>query len=399
MTAMTTALHLVPDPEDPTPPPAVAGEQCPTAAALSAVEAPAELPGDVEPGEEDTDGQADLDDEVPATRRALSIPDLRPYADVSWIPDVINAGATGARRWRQRAPERKAARRAERKKQEAAGELVGRRRAWRMAADYLAGTRILVGHLVAWLSGEYGPKDMKVPARLGAVGIAGYCVVRTFLAWPVWGPVGIATVWCCAALGVLHKQRAEQAPKHPTATAPKGVARKPGPPPARAAEQAPAEDAGDFRAEAAEEAPAEPPAPPSREVISGALHGLVGEGRGVLLTTLRQHLGLADTRAVREVLDEASIRVRSGVRTVAGNGPGVHLQDFPPPPPSPDPSHGDGVVAGEGANANANNAESGPQKRLGVDDSYWPEGKGYHFEPRPDNPHGTDIVYHRGNQR
>lgn len=380
---MTAALHLVPDdPDDKTPPPETAGEQHPTEAAPAAVE---------EPGEE------------PAHRRALAMPDLRPYASLAWIPAVINAGREGARRWRQRAPERKDARRAAKANAEAAGEPIGRARLVAMAADYLAGTRLLVGYLAAWLSGEYGPKDMKVPARLAAAGFAGYCLYRTVTTWPVWGPVGLTVIYCAAALGALHRQHAEQGKKQPAGKAGKGVANVPGPPPARAAEQAPdegpveaAEQAPD---EAAEEASAEPPAPPSREVISGALHGLVGEGRGVLLTTLCQHLSLPHTRAVREVLDGAGIRVRPGVRTAAGNGPGVHLSDFPPPPLSPDPAQGTGVVAGESANANANNAESGPQEGLGAGGTYWPEGKDYHFEPDPSNPHGTVIVYHRGDQR
>ncbi|MEV5007298.1 hypothetical protein [Streptomyces sp. NPDC055692] len=346
---MTTALHLVPDPDDEHPTPSdTAGEQQPTQAAPAAVE---------QPGEEPTGDEAELEDEEPAPMRALAMPDLRPYVSLAWIPAVINAGLAATRRWRERAPERKAARRARKKDRRAADEPTGGRRLSAMAADYLAGTRILLGHLAAWLRGEYGRKDMKTPTRLGVVGLAGYCAVRTVITWPVWGPVGITVVWCCAALGALHKQRAEQGEKRPTGKAAKGEAKTP--------EQAPAEDAEQAPAEAAEE----PPAPPSPEVVARTLHRLVGEGRGVLLTTLRQHLGLADTRAVREVLDWAGIRVRPGVRTAAGNGPGVHRQDFPPCPSSPDPAQGGDVVAGQSANANANNAESGPQKGVGVDGS------------------------------
>lgn len=394
---MTAALHLVPDPdEEPTLPPDTAGEQ-PTEAATAAVE---------EPGEENApDEDADLDEE-PARVRALAMPNLRPYASLAWIPATINAGVEGARRRHQRAPERKAARRAAKAQAQAAGEPMGRARLWAMAADYLAGTRLLLGYLAAWLGGEYGPKDMKVPARLAAVGFAGYCGYRTVTSSPVWGTVGLTVVYCAAALGALHQQRAEQGKKQPTGTATKGVAKAPGPPPAQAAEQtpaetpadAPAEDAEQAPAEAVEETPAEPQAPPSREAIAGALHHLYRGGSGVLLTTLRQHLSLPHTRAVREVLDGAGIRVREGVRTPGGNGPGIHTHDFPPPPPSPDPAHGDPCLPRSGANNNNANAESGPQKGLRADGSYWPPGKPYHYEAHPDNPDRTVIVHHGDEQ-
>ncbi|WP_143672364.1 hypothetical protein [Streptomyces sp. OK228] len=348
MTPMTAALHLVPDPDEPTPPPDTAGEQHPTpeAAPAAAEEQGEELPGDAEPGEEDTpdDDQADLDDEEPAPGRALAMPDLRPYVDPSWIPAVINAGAEGTRCWRQRAPERKAARRADRKKREAAGELFGRRRAWQMAADYLNGTRLLLGHLAAWLSGEYGPKDMKVPARLVAVGVAGYCAVRTVMAWPVWGTVGLTVVYCAAALGALHRQRAEQAPKQPSGKTAK-TAKVPGPPPARAAVQAPAEgpveDADDSLAEAAEEAPAEPP-------LTALIRAEIGTENGVHLADLRPamratfpHLSEATDEELREVLEQAGWDPSKKFRARGRAGrQGVHRNQLPPlPSPGGGPGH------------------------------------------------------------
>ncbi|MFJ3249126.1 hypothetical protein [Streptomyces sp. NPDC086782] len=386
---MTAALHLVPDPDDePTPPPDTAGEQHPTQTAPAADEQPGEEPADDE-----------LEDEEPAPMRVLAMPDLRPYTSLEWIPAVINAGLEAARRWRKQAPKRKAARRARKKERHAAGEPTSRHRLWAMAADYLAGTRILLGHLAAWLRGDYGPKDMKVPARLAVVAFAGYCAVRTVTTWSLWGPVGITVVWCCAALGALHRQRAEQDKKQPTGKAAKAPAKAP----AKTAEQAPAdtfaEDADDSPDEDPEEAPAEPaaepPAPPSREAIAGALHRLYKGGSGVLLTTLREHHSLPHTRAVREVLAGAGIRVREGVRTPAGNGPGIHTNDFPPAPPSPDPTQGDGVAAGQSTNNNNANAESVPREGLRADDSYWPEGKPYHWEACPLNPNRTVIVHHQ----
>jgi hypothetical protein len=89
--------------------------------------------------------------------------------------------------------------------------------------------------------------------------------------------------------------------------------------------------------------------------VTAALHRLVGDDRGVLLTRLREDLGAADTKTVRALLDEAGIRVRAGVRTRAGNGPGVHADDIPAPPPTPD----DGCCCRSDANANANNGPEG----------------------------------------
>ncbi|MET8765491.1 hypothetical protein [Streptomyces sp. NPDC004658] len=95
--------------------------------------------------------------------------------------------------------------------------------------------------------------------------------------------------------------------------------------------------------------------------VGAALRRLVGDDRGVLLTRLRDDLGAADTKAVRALLDSAGIRVRAGVRTAAGNGPGVHADDIPPAPPTPE----DGCCCRSGANANGNN-ESGTSGREGL---------------------------------
>jgi hypothetical protein len=349
------------------------------------------------------------------------MPDLRPYADVAAVPQVITAGVDATRRARARRAERREGR---------PGRLLA------IAVDVVAGSVLLLRHGAAWLGGEYGPASVKGPGRIGLAFLGVYFTYRTVDTWPLYGPAGLGTVWLGAVLGERHRQRAqaaEQARKKTTKGAAKGKAQdSPGPAeqaeeetaeqaparrswwsrfpsteeaaaapaevpvgtPAEAAEQDPDEagDEGDGEAPAA--APGEPSAPPTREAISRALHHHVGEGRGVLLTTLRQALQQPHTRAVREALSGAGIRVRPGVRTVAGNGPGIHVDDFPPLPPSPDPASGDVVCAGEAANANANNAESNPQKGLDADGSYWPKGRPYHFEPHPTNPHGTVIVYH-----
>lgn len=89
-----------------------------------------------------------------------------------------------------------------------------------------------------------------------------------------------------------------------------------------------------------------------------ALQHLARGGRHVLLTELRDELGVADTKIVRALLDEVGIPIRSGVRTPARNGPGVHHDDVPFDSP------GDGADGGccscrSTANANANNSGRG----------------------------------------
>lgn len=91
--------------------------------------------------------------------------------------------------------------------------------------------------------------------------------------------------------------------------------------------------------------------------IVTALQDLAADGRHILLTQLQAATGLPDTKAVRALLDEAGVRIRQGVRTVAGNGPGVHWDDVPP---LPDPESGtpsEGCLCSSGANANANNGQ------------------------------------------
>ncbi|MFF4146960.1 hypothetical protein ACFY0A_37805 [Streptomyces sp. NPDC001698] len=387
---MTTALHLVPDPDDEHPTSSdTAGEQQPDPARKTAPlpddQAPEEGPGDItERGEEDPE------DEEPGRIRAFAWPDLRPYVDLMWVAHVINAGMRAARRHRQRAPQRKAERRARKAAQQKTDKEVNKEKRnllLAIAVDVAAGTRGLLGHLRAWIGGEYAPKSWKTSGRIGLTLMGAFFAYRTVTDWPVYGTGTLIAVWGGAALGERHRQRAEQGEKKPTGKAAKQEAKP--------REKAPVESAETAPAEAVAEAPEQAPEPPSLEVVTRALHALVGEGRGVLLTTLRQHLGLADTRAVRGVLDGAGIRVRPGVRTAAGNGPGVHRQDFPPCLSASGPAQESPLLQVNGANANANNTERGAREGLRVDGSYWPEGKPYHFEPHPMNPDHTVIVYHQ----
>jgi hypothetical protein len=90
--------------------------------------------------------------------------------------------------------------------------------------------------------------------------------------------------------------------------------------------------------------------------IVAHLQALGEGGNGVLLTALKDAADLPDTKAVRALLDEAGIRVRAGVRTPAGNGPGVHADDIPTPSPTTSsPSQGGCLCSSEAANANTNN--------------------------------------------
>ena len=142
--------------------------------------------------------------------------------------------------------------------------------------------------------------------------------------------------------------------------------------------------------DAAEEDP-EPTGPTSAEVWA-LTASLTADGTHVLLTRLAADLAAshpgweAPTKAVRALLAGAGIRVREGVRTTAGIGPGVHHADVPPlPSPAEDAPSGAVVAnvgAGHGANTNANNT--------GAPGS----GKGFVSVPDPDDPdRATIIVY------
>lgn len=102
--------------------------------------------------------------------------------------------------------------------------------------------------------------------------------------------------------------------------------------------------------------------------VGEALRELSNGEHHVLLTALRKRLGVDDTKAVRKLLKAERIRVRSGVRTPKGNGPGVHHEDIPPAPPEPNGEHSDGCCCRSANNTNANNDDEDPsQKGLRVE--------------------------------
>ncbi|MEU9861312.1 hypothetical protein AB0D99_10570 [Streptomyces sp. NPDC047971] len=89
--------------------------------------------------------------------------------------------------------------------------------------------------------------------------------------------------------------------------------------------------------------------------VVAVLQELGTDGRHVRLTQLQEAAGLPDTKAVRALLDEADIPVRSGVRAGGKNGPGVHHTDIPAHSPTTSaPSPGCCLCSSEAANANTN---------------------------------------------
>ncbi|WKD36520.1 hypothetical protein [Streptomyces xanthophaeus] len=105
--------------------------------------------------------------------------------------------------------------------------------------------------------------------------------------------------------------------------------------------------------------PDDEPEPEPVEVdIVAKLQSLAEGGEHVRLTQLQEATGLPDTGAVRALLDEAGVRVRSGVRAGGKNGPGVHHEDVPPLPGAGNGAPSGGCLCSSAANTNANNGPS-----------------------------------------
>lgn len=383
---MSSALHAVPGPDpDDGPGP---GEWPPPAA-----------PPVLSPAEDAPAGPVDQDQEEgerPVVGRALAIPDLTPYLDVRALaelgPLAVEAGRAGA-------PKLLHALRA------AARFLITEAR--RFGAAQLAvlrGLFLLGQFLTRWLTGEVGKRGT-VGARIGGSAFLAYGIVHGSLTHPAVPWLVLAAVAIPATLvGVgriaLPQPKAaekktdgkqstaknssgrtagEKAPEPGAAGDSKSTGKKaakasrlgalrglipgrrqaPGEDPEQAEDAPPAEEAAATPGRAEQDPPAEaaPAAPrsPSQEALVRALNPPDRGGKGVLLTTVQKALNLPDTRAVKRVLEGAGIRWRDGVRTTAGNGPGVHPSDIPPLPPAPATPQGSGVGAGQDANANANN--------------------------------------------
>ncbi|MFD6935261.1 hypothetical protein ACFWAP_03765 [Streptomyces goshikiensis] len=148
---------------------------------------------------------------------------------------------------------------------------------------------------------------------------------------------------------------------------------------------------------------ATPPAPPSRDAIARAFHHLYSGGSGVLLTALSKELSVPTTRALREHLSGAGIRVREGVRCPAGNGPGVHRDDAPPLPSSQEGGQGDEKQQVRGANntaANyANNTEEGSREGFDAYSNRWTLeeiAQGFRLIPDRKGGHGWKVESYKG---
>ncbi|MEU6222256.1 hypothetical protein [Streptomyces sp. NPDC047042] len=98
-----------------------------------------------------------------------------------------------------------------------------------------------------------------------------------------------------------------------------------------------------------------------------ALRRLVRDDKGVLLTVLRDDLGLPDTKAVKALLEAEGIPWKAS-RTREGNGPAVRAESIPPvPSPVADP-HGGGCCCRSSGNSNGNSgAGEGSEEGLRVD--------------------------------
>jgi hypothetical protein len=401
-------LHVVPDPDDaPTTAPAAVGVPPGEGAVVVELEI---VPAQPEPAGEREEDQADedlaeeagdeleeLDDEEPGEedqeevrpRRALTLPNLRPYVvpDRGTVQEFTDLAADVRR---TNAPRL--------------------RPVWQILRT---GTVALLLVARAWFSGEIAPKVKPLWRLILGPLIAVYAVGQTVVLYP-WAPAFLVPAWPLLALlaqrwatvqvkgagkgatgpgkdGVKEAAKAsgKRAPNTLAGRLAAVIAR----PSAEASPEEPAvapaegsEEPDEEAVEELEETPLqEAPAAPSRDEIVRALHSLVGGSSGVLDTALRDHLRYPSTRAVREALSEAGIPHRDGVRAVGGNGPGVHRRDFPPLPPLQEGAPGPGVVAGQDANNNANNAGEGSREGLGADGN---QESPYPFDVVPDPERG-----------
>ncbi|MBT3164005.1 hypothetical protein HTV80_12885 [Streptomyces sp. Vc74B-19] len=351
-----------------------AGE--PTGLTLAPEPEPGELePIEPEPAEpEPVEPEPDEPEpgERPHRQRAVALPDLRPYADPRAAAGLAAAGLKASRR-----PARSLARRT-------AGALLA------LTRSLLTGSARLVSLILGWISGAHGPGG-SVAARLGGAVLAGGATAHTLADHP--GPAGAAltAAWALAALLADHG-KLDPRPKKTSSKGKPSTDTKPG----TAVEKAPEHPrkglAAWFRKAPAptpentgKKAPEKPRPEPSHDDLVRALHGLVGAGRGVLLTALRQRLQLADTKAVRALLAQHSIPTRPGVRAEGGNGPGVHRDDFPPLPPSPDTPVGEDIVRGQRTNNNEPTPAPWSAKEL---------QQGFRIVPDPDHgPSASRVEY------
>lgn len=333
------------------------------------------------PGPGDVPSQAgEHPGEEAAPRRALALPDLRPYA-VPGREAVVELGHLAADVTYTTAP--------------------------RIGRGLLPLLRALVLVLRAWFSGELAPKVGGVWRLVLVPLLVVYLVGQTVARYP-WTPLLLIPAVPLAAVLARRwatrqadrkggkgtaQEVSKELGKGARTTLPGRLAEALRRAPAAGPPEAPAEaSAGptpDAPAEVEETPSAHPPAAPSRDDLVRALHALVEDSSGVLHTALRDRLRYPSTRAVREALEAAHIPSRSGVRAVGGNGPGVHRRDIPPLPPPREGSPGRSLSQVNAANNNANNGGEGSGEGLAVDGS---EGeRKYPFDVVPDPERGPSA--------
>ncbi|MGW3735175.1 hypothetical protein [Streptomyces sp. NPDC005148] len=277
------------------------------------------------------------------------------------------------------------------------------------------GVRALLALLFGWLSVNFG-------ARSAVAGFVVYAVVKTATRYPYarWFVlVALLAAVILAGLGHIKAPEPKRQKKAPATK--KGAGEKGKSAPAENDEEAtevgneddpaqprrglfgrlslrkgggtPAKPSPEAHGEGDESPLVEPSPDPSREELTRALHDLYRGGSGVLHTALAQHLPLPSTAVVKRVLDGAGIAHRSGVRTPAGNGPGVHHHDFPPLPLSQEGPQ----EQADPANNNANNAASASREGFGACRTEWTREeleKGHRIVPDTDRgPAAWTIEY------
>ncbi|WP_405893785.1 hypothetical protein OG272_16030 [Streptomyces sp. NBC_00104] len=301
-----------------------------------------------EPGEEP---EPEPGEEEPERLPSIVIPNLRPYADPKAVLDLARRGARASRR-----PTARLGRRA-------LAELA------HIGRLLLAGSRILLGLLIGWMTGTYG-KGGSVLARFGGVALLLYVLARTIGLHPVEAPFAAVWTWCLAALfaargafdALVKKATGGQrkAAKKGEEKAAKEDGKKKGQveptkDPAPVPAGTPAEDVDQTPAEG----PVEPP-------LTALIRELIGDDNGVHLQALRPAMrerlpGLqnATNQELRQVLVGAdwdpSRTFRS--RGVPGRA-GIHRDQLPP---LPSPENGAGPLSDSlSTERNAGQADDSP---------------------------------------
>jgi hypothetical protein len=349
-----SALHAVPDPDEEEPP--AGGE---------------EWLGDEDQDDDPDDAAGEETQDGP--RRAITMPDLRPYADPHALAELAAVTA------------------------EIAVQLARLIPLGRLLTVLAAGSRALLRLLAGWLSGTVGPKSGSAVARLGGVVAALYAAYRMLAAAPLQGTLALAAAWAvAAALAQRAAAEAEKGEKEKSAqpgTSSKKSRKKTKEKPA-ASEPAPTTAAPPI--EQAEEVLQEEP-------LTALLRELIGEDRGVHLQVLRPAMrdrlpGLeqATDEELRQHLIAAGYdptrKVRS--RGVAGRA-GIHRDQLPPLPSSthaPRPLSATVSARGDaGQSADSPRAESRGDSR-----GDQPEHDDYEIIPDPDRGPTAWRILRRG---